>query len=89
MIDCNECGKPVSTAAKACPACGHPMKVSGTVTTQATGKPYKFAELLGVILICCGVVSCVGNGGNTTALFFISGFVIYLAGRMGAWWQHG
>ncbi len=25
LIDCPECGKPVSTAAKACPACGYPV----------------------------------------------------------------
>ena len=36
LIDCPECGHRVSTAAKACPACGFPVAESGTNTSAGT-----------------------------------------------------
>jgi hypothetical protein len=38
LIDCPDCGKPVSTAARACPNCGYPV-AEKLVQQPATGAP--------------------------------------------------
>jgi hypothetical protein len=62
MIDCPECGRPRSTEAKACPACGH------TIVRRRPG-----AVVLGVILIAIGlfVLFVAGEGYGGGMIFFL------------------
>lgn len=46
LISCPECGKQVSTAAKACPACGFPLAEQGGPTTGPAGDAAAHDELL-------------------------------------------
>lgn len=102
MIRCPECAKDISDKAALCPNCGNPLQTSQVplsvstsdghaVTTEATGKHYKAAQLIGALIICAGVISCsaVHDAGMISASFFLIGLVIFLFGRIGAWWHHG
>src|SRR5512146_952899 len=52
LIDCPECGKPVSTVAKACPNCGYPIaeklaqeQQAGSATAAPPGRTEPLAEI--------------------------------------------
>ncbi|MCE5230478.1 hypothetical protein LLG95_12910 [bacterium] len=115
LITCADCGQKVSAMAAACPRCGRPMRDKfnfrydppevrsvprGTRTIEATGKGWKFLQLVGVLLtIGGGVTTCVKMqmphppGADATfglaVLGFAVGLLIFIAGRIGAWWFHG
>ena len=103
LTKCPDCGKEISDQAPACPNCGRPQatqphqtgatssfKHKEVVTIQATGKQYKAMEVVGVIGMLTGTVSCVisKSPGGFTAFFLFAGLALYIAGRFGAWWHH-
>jgi hypothetical protein len=56
LVNCPECGREVSTAAEACPQCGHPMKAA---TPTASGpKCYACAASATTRCQSCGALSC-------------------------------
>lgn len=105
LIDCPECGKQISDKAASCIHCGNPLTQpapiaqaqidpDSVVTTQATSKPWKVIQAIGVVMMMVGIGSCVsgtGQGGFGTGGFalFTLGGVVTLTGKVGAWWSHG
>jgi hypothetical protein len=65
------------------------------ITTQATGKGPKVAQLIGGTLVCLGMIGCIasqqGDGVGVGSAIFMQfvGVIIYFAGRFTAWWYHG
>ncbi len=63
------------------------------VTTQLTSKRYKAAEVIGVVLILSGGVSCTmanrSDGMGPTVALLSVGLVVYLGAKLGAWWNNG
>ncbi len=57
LVDCPECGREISTAAEACPQCGHPTRVK---PQESTG-PGCYACSAPATTQCqrCGTLSCV------------------------------
>lgn len=98
LITCPDCQKQISDQAPACPHCGRPAQPAvppeKVQTIEATGKKYKGMQLIGSLLICLGVISCVYQMNNPasssimTIIFMASGFLIMIVGRFGAWWDH-
>ena len=109
LIKCPECEREVSDQAQSCPNCGYPLRKqpppvppTGEVqTVEATGKMWKALQLIGVVLVCIGVVSCMvsyysvaptelgaGPVSISSALFFLAGLACMVVGRVGAWWYH-
>jgi len=88
LIQCDECGGEVSDKAESCPDCGAP--IAGTVTTQQTSKSHKGREAVGVVVSILGVMLLAGT--DQTVLggsIFFGGAALYIAGRVGGWWEHG
>ena len=59
---------------------------------ETTGKVFKVIMAVGVVLAIYGVVSFVANkdtntGSGLMPIFF--GFLIFLSGKILAWWKHG
>lgn len=93
LMQCPECEKSVSDKAPACIHCGAPLRPAGNaatsvVTTQQTAKKYKGAQLVGLLLICGGVVSCVGKEPLTSTGLWTVGVIVWLGARAAAWWRH-
>lgn len=94
---CPHCGNPMREVPPPL-AASTPRPVAITtapghaVTTESTGKAYKALQAIGVVLIVLGVVSCsmrtAGGYGAQVWLWFI-GLILYVIGRLGAWWKHG
>lgn len=67
LIDCPECGKQVSDAARACPGCGVSIadaaeaRAAGAslTTTQITSKKLKLQQVASVLLTLVGFISLV------------------------------
>jgi hypothetical protein len=63
-------------------------------TIEATSKKWKKVQLVGVLLMVFGAMSCgivAGSGSDSfipTSLVFI-GLGLLIAGRVGGWWEHG
>lgn len=93
LIACTECNSQVSDKAAACPKCGAPTAgKKDVVTTQQTSKVFKIFQIIGVLLILYGVVSCVGTqaGDRSGAIgAVLIGFIIFIGARIGAWWRNG
>lgn len=100
LIDCAECGNKISDRAFACPKCGNPAPGVATpspngvpprkvLTVEQTSKPYKVIQLVGVLMICAGVVACTAREIEASSWLCILGVVAYIGGRMGAWWNNG
>lgn len=104
LQDCPACDRQVSSAAAACPHCGHPIgaptdsaRSERTLTTQATGKQAKRHQLLAGLVIAVGVIFIIGgsqSGGAPTPLvigwsLFGVGFLWYFLARFYAWWHYG
>jgi hypothetical protein len=103
LTTCPDCGGSVSTSAPSCPACGCPrgkpatlQRAGGTQTIEATGKFWKLCQLLASLgLIACVIWGMVAaqnpDPGAALALSILVGFlclVLFLFGRIGAWWFH-
>lgn len=100
LIACPECHQQISDQAAACPHCGRPLPAAAVgiatkgrqvVTTQATAKIWKFAQIVGAILATLGAVSCSTQPdvGYIGGLISLLGFIIFISARIGAWWRHG
>jgi hypothetical protein len=104
LIRCPECASQISDRATTCPHCGVPMRaqaradgtsrpsLEGAITTQATGKTYKALQLSGAVVIAAAVASCgaaVPASGSWSGVVFLTGMVLYVAGCVRAWWNHG
>ncbi len=104
LINCPDCGQPVSDQASACPKCARPLGQSvaslgrGPVqTVEQTGKKWKMAMAVsGGFIVVGGVMfgASYKNGqsggvGAVGAVLLALGLVGYLIARLGAWWQHG
>ena len=113
LLTCPDCEQPVSAAATSCPHCGRPTRASaqprprGAQTTEATGKGWKFCQLLGALgTIACGAwlvvlvvshatspdvtdSSVAGAASALALLGLLVSFVVFIFGRIGAWWFHG
>ncbi len=90
LINCPDCGREVSDLASACPGCARPLQAasSAPVTIEQTSKPYKGAQVVGVVLIFAGLIGTawsLGLGG----LVACAGFCVWISARMGAWWANG
>lgn len=57
-------------------------------TIQATAKRYKLMQALGVIVILLSVVSCTAGAPIGAAIGWVVGLVLYVLGRLLAWWNH-
>jgi len=92
LIACPECTRQVSDKAASCPHCGNPLakleNAQEVTTIEATGKSWKFVQVVGVILIVVGLVALFSEVVAGLPLGVV-GVVLYVVGRMGAWWQHG
>jgi predicted RNA-binding Zn-ribbon protein involved in translation (DUF1610 family) len=87
LTSCAACGHAISNTAAACPACGASVP-GGVVTTQATARRFKGLQLLAVLIMSAGTVSCVAHEiGASVALWAIGG-AIYAGARAAAWWRH-
>lgn len=95
LITCPDCQKQVSDQAPACPNCGRPIAAAQphdkkVQTIEATGKKYKGMQLIGSLLVCLGVISCVYEMNNPTpsstltVVLMVVGFLLMIAGRFGA-----
>lgn len=105
LIQCSECGEEISSKATACIHCGNPIKplptetfepvrvaTQGTdvVTVQATGQGPKVVQLIGVLIIVLGVMSCMSDGSVVGSGYFsLLGLLVYAGGRFAGWWRHG
>ncbi|MBX3650985.1 MAG: hypothetical protein KF771_06390 [Burkholderiales bacterium] len=87
LVACPGCAKEFSAEAATCPHCGHPVSGSpSTITTQASGREWKIVRLIGGLLMVTGLVAWAGNSTDAGMVFFL-GCLIYLGGRLGAWWM--
>lgn len=100
LIPCPACERQISEMAPVCPGCGHPiaaaLPVAATVTATApvqtieqTSKQYKMGQLVGIGMILASVVACSQHEPYASAWLLVLGFVVYVAARMGAWWNNG
>ena len=96
LISCPECKKEVSSLAAACIHCGAPLARTAiavapakVVTTQQTLKSYKLIQLVGVMLICAGVVACTAQSPAASAGLWMIGVLLFIGGRAAAWWGNG
>jgi hypothetical protein len=105
LIKCPDCGTDVSDRAVACPKCAAPLQGispdrpsahpspaaadSAPVVIEQTRKQWKGLQLVSVVLVCLGAITCVAQAPTATAIFWVVGMVLYVASRLGAWWQNG
>lgn len=96
LIKCKECGKDISDSAASCPSCGNPNKIK-VVLTEQTSKKWKIIKLIGGIITAVGIYfffSGYAAGGFKNGLTIIGfnlsfvGIVIFIIGKIGAWWSH-
>jgi hypothetical protein len=57
LTNCPECGRQVSTAAEACPGCGHPLRAT-VPPPEAGPKCYACAAAATTRCQSCGALSC-------------------------------
>lgn len=90
LINCPDCGHKVSDSATACPSCARPM-TEHVQTIERTGKSYKAAELIGVLLFFGGFAGLLGPHATVGLawLGLITGLLLYVGARIGAWWANG
>lgn len=103
LIECPDCGSEVSERAPACPKCGGPIverrneNPTGVQTIQATSKAWKAVQAVGIVLALGGVTTCAGiaqdpdASGHAVSLSsgaVMVGFIVFIVGRIGAWWNH-
>ncbi len=88
VLQCPDCGGVVSPSASACPHCGRPGEAQ---TIEATGKGPKTMIAVGTGLTIVGIVLLfTGQIPGEFAILAIGlGFLLYIIGRVDAWWRHG
>jgi hypothetical protein len=65
------------------------LAVAPVVTVEQTGKSWKSLQMVGVVLMCVGTVTCAAHQPEASAGLWLGGFFAYVLGRVGAWWNHG
>lgn len=95
LQECPACDRQVSSAAAACPHCGHPIgrptdseRSERTVTTQETGKIAKINQAMGVLVILVGAGLATVEG-PVGALVMGIGLVWLIGARIYGWWHYG
>lgn len=94
---CPNCGRPMSAPRQASVRAA--AGAADVQVIEATSKKYKGIQLAGVVLICLGVVTCsvafMGENKNPSpgfatfnGLIWTAGIVLYMWGRIAAWWHH-
>jgi hypothetical protein len=58
LIPCPECGRQISTAAEACPQCGHPNRPVAPVRTESGPQCYACDTPATTRCQSCGALSC-------------------------------
>ena len=100
--DCPFCGEEILAVARKCKHCGESFDghLSGRQSQliEQTAKGFKLIQALGGIAMLCSLLIMVsaqmGSTPKISHLYFGMvvggiGIVVYLYGRMGAWWGHG
>lgn len=101
LIKCSECQSEMSDKALACPKCGNPNKLKkgqtdGLEAVRQVSKKWKLVKLIsGLIFLAAMVgfwVRAMKTGLNdqyveALAVAMGLGFVGFLFGRLGAWWN--
>ena len=86
--------------APSCPGCGHPAELTQATaassrprpavqTVEQTSKQYKMMQLVGVGMMLGSAVACSQGSADGSALLLLLGLIVYVAARMGAWWNNG
>jgi hypothetical protein len=95
LIQCPDCKKEISDQATACIYCGRPLTViqPEVQTVELTSKRYKGQQLLGILGICIGFFIVLVSSGHAPgsligSLMLIGGLILWISGRVGAWWNH-
>ena len=97
LTKCPDCGRDVSTIAKACPNCGRPMNIDkdgSVVTIQKTSKKIKAQGCIGGLITLVGfMLLSVGpdvSPGATVGglLMLIVGIIMLIWARIARWWNH-
>lgn len=101
LINCIDCGNPVSDRAATCPQCGGPMAQAAKrsvpppaahVTVEQTNKGLKGETLLAAVMAIVGILLVIMTEGPLMmAGFFgvVGAFGWYLSIRARSWWGHG
>lgn len=58
LVNCPECGRQISTAAEACPQCGHPMRGRAATPTPVGPACYACSATATTRCQSCGALSC-------------------------------
>lgn len=59
------------------------------VTTQLTSKRIKALQLVSVLIMSAGTVSCVAHEVGASVALWVVGGALYAYARASAWWNHG
>lgn len=96
LTTCTACQGNVSSAAAACPHCGHPMSIESTgverqqrVTTQATGREVKGHQLAGLGILAFGTILAIAVPGYGAWLLAVVGMFWITAASFMSWWRYG
>jgi hypothetical protein len=92
LVICQDCRKPYSELATACPNCGRPTEaaVKQAQVIELTSKKYKLANLIGTICTLVGFIGIFASVDHKPHFIVatILGLVIFLYSRLGAWWNN-
>lgn len=58
-------------------------------TIEKTGKKWKFAKLIGVILLIAGIVNASKHNAEAAISLIVFGLLIIIISSLGTWWFHG
>jgi ribosomal protein L40E len=93
VVQCTECGAPVTAQAEGCPECGYPAIVPQSnnadelESLQASLKEYKLLQVLGIAVAGGGLVAAMAESPLAAAVSIAIGLLIYLTGLFGTWWN--
>jgi hypothetical protein len=98
LIQCPDCGTPVSDLAASCVKCGRPISAAPPAMTLAaearptvieqTGKEWKMLQLASGVAMCIGTVTCAAGSTTASGWLWSLGLLGWFLGRFGAWWNH-
>lgn len=93
---CPGCNGNIDDSASSCPDCGHTVaktaETAGTTNADAgtpvtaPGREWKIVRLTGALLMLTGAIAWTAKS-TDAGMVFLLGCLIYLGGRIGAWWM--
>lgn len=93
LVACPDCGHTVSDCAPSCPSCGGPM---ASQVIEATSKQWKSLQIGGALTaILATLVLIVTYDARHEVGITVGGvglaisLILFVCGRIGAWWHHG